>query len=245
MEIFDFFEPVNLDRIRDEGPIEEAAWYHAIAAFTGKPIDIANRKMVLIGIEDADGDNNASYEVRKYLYRLGRPEYAEHIADLGNFKFSYKDKAYETLGFVLSELISNNHLPIIINGGQEITFAQYLAFSYLKDYVNLVTFDARLDFNMKENKKIQSNNFLQRIFMSEPAYLFGFANVGFQSHFTDQTIVDFLENLYFDLHRLGEVRANMNDLEPLLRSSHFASWDLSAIKQSEAPGTLTPSPNGP
>jgi formiminoglutamase len=36
----------------------------------------------------------------------------------------------------------------------------------------------------------------------------------------------------------------MSELEPLLRSSHFASWDLSAIRQSDAPGTLTPSPNG-
>jgi len=244
MEVFDFFEPVDLDHIKEADEIEEAAWYHAIASYTDKALDLTNRKLVLIGIEGPNGNKEASYQIRKYLYRLGRPEYAEQVADLGDFKFNYQDKDYEALGFVLSELMANNHTPIIMNGGQDITYAQYLAFSYLKDYVNLVTFDSRLDFNMRDEKKINANNFLQKILMSEPAYLFGYANVGYQSHFTDQAILDFLENLYFDLHRLGDVRANMNDLEPLLRSSHFASWDLSVIRQSDAPGTMRPSPNG-
>jgi len=245
MEVFDFFIPVDLERINAGRDIDEATWYHAIASATeSEKLDLTDRKIVLIGIEGPNGDDAASYEIRKYLYRLGRPEYAEQVADMGNFKFNYQDKDYEALGFVLSELLAANHMPIIINGAQDITYAQYLAFSYLKDYVNLVTFDSRLDFNMREEKKVTATNFLQRILMSEPAYLFGYANVGYQSHFTDQSILDFLENLYFDLHRLGDVRANMNDLEPLLRSSHFASWDLSAIRQSDAPGTVKPSPNG-
>lgn len=244
MEVLDFFEPVDIERIKGEAGFDENTWSQAILVNMGEGIDISARKIVILGIERPDNDDSGSYAIRKYLYRLGKPEYAEHLADLGNFKFGYQEKDFETLGFVLSELITNNHLPVIINGSQEITWAQYLAFSYLKDYVNLASFDSRIDFNMRENKKMLPDNFLQKILMAEPSYLFGYANIGYQSHFTAQPIVDFLENLYFDLHRLGEVQDNPAELEPLLRSSHFASWDLSAIRQSDAPGTLSPSPNG-
>ena len=244
MEVLEFFKPVDIDAIQGDTGFEEATWAQALAINTGADLDLAERKIVLIGIERPENDDNAANETRKYLYRLGKPEYAEKVADLGNFKFGYLEKDFETLGFVLSELISNNHLPVLLNGSQEITWAQYLAFCYLKDYVNLVSFDPRLDFNMHENKKMDADNFLQKIFMAEPSYLFGYANIGFQSHFTSQPVIDFLENLYFDLHRLGDVRADISNLEPLLRSSHFASWDISSIRQSDAPGVINPSPNG-
>jgi formiminoglutamase len=40
------------------------------------------------------------------------------------------------------------------------------------------------------------------------------------------------------------VQANIHEMEPALRSAHFASWDLSAIRQADAPGNIQPSPNG-
>jgi arginase family enzyme len=243
MEVLDFFEPLDIQRLEGAGEQEEATWYHAIDRYDGSTPDLTDKRIAIIGIDDGDG-GEASITIRKYLYQLKRVEYAEEIIDLGNFKFNYQPKAYESLGFVLSELISNNLVPVILNGKQQITFAQYLAFSYLKHYVNLVAFDSRLDFDLVENPDMTASNYLQKIFMQEPAYLFGFANVGYQSHFADTAIIDFLEKLYFDLHRLGDVRANMNDLEPVLRSSHFASWDLAAIRQSDAPGVINPTPNG-
>ena len=88
MEVFDFFEPIDLERVKNGSEMEEATWYHAIAAYTDKPVDLTDRNLALIGIEGPNGDDVASYEVRKYLYRLGRPEYAEQVADLGNFKFN-------------------------------------------------------------------------------------------------------------------------------------------------------------
>jgi formiminoglutamase len=33
-------------------------------------------------------------------------------------------------------------------------------------------------------------------------------------------------------------------MEPLLRDTHFAAIDISSVRQSDAPGTFTPSPNG-
>src|ERR1039458_2355880 len=97
MEVLDFFEPVDLDLIKGETGFEENSWSQAMAVNTGTGLDISDRKIVLLGIECTENDDRGSCEIRKYLYRLGRPEYAEQIADLGNFKFSYQDKDYETL----------------------------------------------------------------------------------------------------------------------------------------------------
>src|SRR5437867_777712 len=102
MEVFDFFEPVDIDKIKGSAGFEEASWHQAIDIYKGKALNLSGRKIVLIGIEEAGKKESPSYEVRKYLYRLGRPEYAEQVADLGDFKFTYETKAFETLGFVLS-----------------------------------------------------------------------------------------------------------------------------------------------
>lgn len=244
MEILDFFEPLDTDRLQTKDGYEEASWYFALEAYTGDNAVLDGKRIALIGIEEPGEKISASYEIRKFLYGLKRAEYAEEVIDLGNFRFNYKQKNYESLGFVLSELISNNIIPVILNGKQQIAYAQYLAFNYLKQYVNFVTFDPRLDFDLRENEEMNEKNYLQRILMEEPSYLFSYTNVGYQSHFTDTNILDFLERLHFDLHRLGDVRANMVDLEPVLRSAHFAAWDLSAIRQSDAPGTILASPNG-
>lgn len=244
MEILDFFEPVDIDSFAESTPYDEASWFHAVDFYKGETRDLTDKRIALIGISGPNGEEENASAIRKYLYGLKRAEYAEEIIDLGNFPCNYTQKSYESLGFTLSELMTANMLPVILNGSQEITFAQYLAFSYLKQYANLVTFDARFDFNMRDGEPTRPDNYLQRILTAEPSYLFGYTDIGFQSHFTDSTIQDFLEKLHFDLYRLGDARANMADLEPVLRSAHFASWDLSAIRQSDAPGTTHPSPNG-
>jgi hypothetical protein len=47
-----------------------------------------------------------------------------------------------------------------------------------------------------------------------------------------------------DLVRIGDVRQAIYLTEPLLRDSDIAVFDISAVRQSDAPGTIAPSPNG-
>ena len=44
--------------------------------------------------------------------------------------------------------------------------------------------------------------------------------------------------------RIGDVRKAIHLTEPLFRDSEVAVFDISAVRQSDAPGTIYPSPNG-
>ena len=51
------------------------------------------------------------------------------------------------------------------------------------------------------------------------------------------------ENL-FECIRLGNLRANIQDVEPIIRDSDFLSFDMGAVRQTDAPGYYEGSPNG-
>ena len=242
MNIEEFFQKVRPELLPPSTEYDDSAWYHALIA--NEESGIANKRIALIGISEPGEEIPASYEVRKHLYSLAKSEYAEHIVDLGDFEFDYKYKTYQSLGFVLSELVNMGLTPVIINGRNDITYSQYLAFTYLKRYVTLISLDSRIDFNLREGEDLNENNYLQKIFMEEPSYLFHFTNIGYQTHFVDPSTLNFLDRLFFDMHRLGDTRADMTNMEPVLRQAQIVSWDLGAIRASDAPGTRSAGPNG-
>lgn len=53
-----------------------------------------------------------------------------------------------------------------------------------------------------------------------------------------------MKNLYFDSNRLGLVRSNMEEAEPMIRNADFVSFDISSVRFSDAPGTYYSNPNG-
>ena len=242
MNIEEFFQKLKPELLPPAEYYDEASWYHVLTA-SGSD-NITNKKIGLIGISEPGEDVPVSYEIRKHLYALKKAEYADDIIDLGDFVFDYKFKTYQSLGFVLSELMNMGITPVILNGRQDITYSQYLAFTYLKRYITLVSLDSHIDFNLRENEELSEKNYLQKIFMEEPSYLFHFINIGYQTHFADPSILNFLDRLFFDSHRLGDTRADMSNMEPVMRQAHMVSWDLGAIRQSDAPGSVNASPNG-
>jgi hypothetical protein len=129
MEILDFFKPLDVEKLYAEGGFDPTNWIHAIEFYDGTTPDLTDKKLAIIGIISSDEEKGAAWEVRKYLYKLKKSEYAHQIIDLGDFHCNYKEKSFESLGFALSELMSNNLVPVILNGSQELTYAQYLSFN--------------------------------------------------------------------------------------------------------------------
>jgi len=209
-----------------------------------------NFDIAIIGVgEERNAYNNtgcalAPNHIRKYLYRLTGFNEAAAIIDLGNFKTGATiNDTYFALSTILEELIKKNTIPVIIGGSQDLTYANFLAYKNLEQTVNLVTIDSK--FNLGEsNEEINSNNFLTKIILHQPNFLFNYSNIGYQSYFIHKEEIDLMNNLYFDTYRLGHVQQNIEEVEPIVRNADILSFDISAIRQSEASGNNNPSPNG-
>lgn len=80
--------------------------------------------------------------------------------------------------------------------------------------------------------------------MHQPNYLFNYSNIGYQTYFVDQSQLNMMNKLYFDVYRLGTIRDNIQEAEPIIRHADFISFDMSAIKHSDAPANSEASPNG-
>ncbi len=50
--------------------------------------------------------------------------------------------------------------------------------------------------------------------------------------------------MYFDVSRLGHIQSKLEEAEPILRNADILSFDISAIRQSDAPACATTTPNG-
>ena len=166
------------------------------------------------------------------------------IADLGNIKRGFEiNDTYFAVKSVVAELIQNKIIPVIIGGGQDLTFANYQAYESLGQIINIVQIDSSFDLGESEEEN-SSRSYVSKIITHQPNYLFNFTNIGYQTYFVDQDAIDLMKNLFFDTYRLGIVRADLEEVEPIVRNADMVSVDISAVRQSDAPGNGNSTPNG-
>lgn len=212
---------------------------------------LADFDVALIGVPDDrgslnnEGCDNAPDEIRKYLYDLFPGAWKAGIADLGNLKRGHSpaDTLF-ALSEVMASLIGNKILPVIIGGSQSLTFGMYKAYENLDKIINIAVVDSKFDLGSGGNAELNSQNYLSKIILLKPNYLFNFTNVGYQTYFIDQAEIELMGKLLFDSYRLGHINNDFKEVEPLLRNADLISFDISAIKASEAPGNGNASPNG-
>lgn len=182
--------------------------------------------------------------VREELYKLYLPAGKVNVVDLGDIHPGHTAQdTQHALAESIAELIRRNVIPFIIGGGQGHTFTQYLAYEKLERTANLVCIDSRFDLG-EPGQSLADGSYLSHIVLRQPNYLFNYSNLGFQTYLVDQPGIELMDRLYFDVHRLGELRAVMADAEPVLRNADTVSIDMSSVRWSDAPGTTRPGPNG-
>lgn len=211
--------------------------------------EIPDNGLVMLGVgEDRGAENNAGCadapnEIRRYLYRLAVPHPDTAIVDLGNIILGQTaEDTYYAVAEVLAEVVRRGSTLILLGGSQDLTFAAYKGFENLNQIINIASIDSRFD--LEHNDDITSRTWLRNIIMQNPNYLFFNANIGYQTHFVGSESVRLMEELKFDAYRVGEVQQDMSRAEALIRNSDLVSVDLGAVRQSDAPGNLDPSPHG-
>lgn len=253
MEIEDFLEPIEKSKfkLRNQGhPLLMNESIISYTTQTGFP-DLNQADIAIIGVkEDRNGPDNqgcalAPDLVRKHLYQLFQGPFKTRVADLGNIVAGDQvSDTYFAVKTVVSELIKKKVIPLIIGGTQDLTYANYLAYEALGQIINIVSVDPAFDLGMNKEPVITNNNYLSAILTHQPSFLFNYTNIGYQTYFVDQDAVELMEKLYFDTYRLGIVRNSLDEVEPIVRGADLLSFDISAIRRSDAPGNAKASPNG-
>lgn len=196
------------------------------------------------GSQRNQGCANGAAEVRKYLYQLKKGDWDLKICDLGTIKAGDQlSDTYFACKEVVKSLVKQNCIPLIIGGSQDLTLASYMAYGELEQTVNLVDISARFALG---NADLPANaeNYFSKVLLQQPNVLFNFSHLAFQTYFTDQQEIKLLDDLHFDLYRLGQLKEDIRKSEPLLRNADFVSFNLGAIAQPFAPANRKASPNG-
>jgi arginase family enzyme len=250
MSLNDFFDPVSLDGSIDGIVFSKNLFCQHITIHTPDiPIcNLQNYKVALLGVPEERGSTKgialAPDIIRDKLYQLIYFEKNIPIIDLGNLKQGKSiNDTYFGLRDVLLELLSHNILPVIIGGGQDLTYGIFLAFEYIKKPYTLSTIDYRIDIAFESYENISFKNYLNRIIL-ENKNLFEYLNIGQQACFNSAENTDLFENLFHETLRLGNLRNNLILVEPYLRDSDIVSIDFSSIRHGDAPGQAISSPNG-
>ena len=243
-------------------PIDDSLAAHLVSqssACLGKKIqihshqegfpDLENVQIAIFGVnEDRNSQDNFGCGedlliVREKFYQLFPGKWHTNIADLGTIeKGNQVSDTYFAVKEIIASLVKRNIIPIIIGGGQDITYINYRAYDALEQSVNITTVDSRFDLGNLE-EELTSQSYLSKIIMQEPNNLFNYCNVGYQTYFNSQEEISLLDNLFFDTYRLGEAKV-LENIEPAFRNSDIVSIDIGAVRQSEAPGNNNSSPNG-
>ena len=101
--------------------------------------------------------------------------------------------------------------------------------------------DSSID--LRGESSIRSENFLLEVLTSEPNMVTHYNHIGFQSYYVHPRMLETMDKLRFDCYRVGLAKENIEEMEPVLRNTGLLSFDINAIKYSDAPANDN-SPNG-
>ncbi|MBO6517715.1 MAG: formimidoylglutamase [Bacteroidia bacterium] len=235
----DFLSPIPSHF--DEQTVPETIGGTVVKYITQLP-DWQEADLALIGVTEGRGSKNketatAPDQIRKRLYKLISCSSKLNLVDLGNIKAG---KTFEDTEFALSEvcrmLLAENIVPIILGGTRDLAFSQFRSFQTIVKNLEMSMVSSHIS--------LDENDFLNRICLYEPNYLFNINALGYQSHYVPPKVIGTLQKMYFNPMRLGVLRNSIPETEPLFRNTDMAIFDIGAVKQADAPGNYNNNPSG-
>jgi len=247
MNLNDYFEPVALEKPEESFRFNDALFGRNLQIHTpSQPIgEISDYQLAIIGVgEDRnsanDGSSKAPDQIRLKLYELFRVHEKLRIIDLGNMKHTGNvSDTYFGLRDVMIDLMNNQVTALIFGGTQDLSQGVLMALEAVNQSVSFVSVDSRIDL---ENGPLHAATWLTGALKLKKLDLC--AMLGYQQYLCDKRQLAQLEEQACEVMRLGSFRANPLLAEPLIRDSAFVSFDIGAVRQTDAPGNRWPSPNG-
>jgi len=204
--------------------------------------------IVLIGMPENRNSANPGASkspdlIRSFFYSLSGFPGKVKIIDAGNLKPTKTPAdTYSAVKDIVDYFISKGAITVILGGTQELSFPIYQAISTHHKNISVSFIDSRLDIENEDD--FSSTNYLNKFFSEPLEKVFNISLLGYQGYLTDQKQLDVFSKTNHEALRLGFVRGNIREVEPTLRDSTFVSFDLGAVRYSDCPGNIYPSPNG-
>lgn len=212
--------------------------------------DLSDVRIVIMGIPESRNSyqNHSSSlapdEIRRQFYRLYCWDKKVNILDLGNLIIGETpEDTYTILSDIIAFFLDAHIIPIILGGSNDLAYACYRGYERLERVVNIVSVDARFDLG-EEDAAIKSNAYLNKIILQQPNYLLNYSNIGYQTYMNSPESMELMKKLYFETYRVGMIRQNMEETEPIVRNAEMMSIDISAVRKPDAPGNPHGSANG-
>lgn len=249
MDLTILFSPVDESLYSDI--TSPSSFFRNISVFGEKMPDYKDAHLAIFGVAEERGTLTnkgtaaAADEIRKKLYSLKKGTGAYRVIDLGNLRPGHDlDETYVRISEVCRMLLESNVLPVILGGSHDLDYSQYSGYESLDKLVSFLNVDAYLDLEDKKDSANASAQHIHKILLHEPNYLFSYTHLAYQSYLIDPMSVAILEKLYFEAFRVGQMRTNLQEMEPTIRNADLLSFDVTAIRSSDAPGNANAQPFG-
>lgn len=172
-------------------------------------------------------------KIREQLFNLKKGNGAYNIVDLGELKpGETPEDTSLRLAEVSKALLASDVIPFILGDKNSYAFGQYAGFEGYHEAVNMVNVDA--SFDLEEGDDLEKG-YLTHLFEYGESFLSHYAHIAYQSYLVDIDALKVFEKLNFEGVRLGEVRQQMQECEPIVRAANMMTFDVSAIKHSDFP----------
>jgi len=229
-----FFEEMAPDRYRD-GQLGRC-----ITMYQEELPDFREADLVLVGCGErrgddiSDADDEGPDAIRRSLYELHHWHRHIRLADAGNIRRgeTLADTS-AALRSVLAAILESGARAVVLGGSHDLTLSQSDAFRATDKTIDVAIVDARLDLSLDIPRK--SRHFLMELLTGEPIFVRQYSHIGFQSYLVNPEMLETVDKLRFDCFRLGRVREDIEEMEPVLRGCRMVSFDLSALQYLSAP----------
>ena len=252
MDLSLYFDPVTVTslHIPDAESLTDRLLYRVMMYNPEASVNISEADIAIVGVPEVRNAwrnpscSLAPDEIRRQFYQLYAWRKDVRIIDLGNLRLGNSiEDTYRAVSEVIAFLVENNVVPIILGGSNDLAFANYRAYEMMERVANVVAIDSCFDLG-NENKPIRSDAYVNKMVLQQPNFLLNYANIGFQSYMNSPESVNMMESLFFETYRVGVMRRNLEEVEPIVRNADMVSLDISAVRRPDAPGCPHNSSNG-
>lgn len=252
VEILNFFDPLELKDFHDTSFVndEYSLGNNMAINSTANPISENTKvQLAFFTVEQSfsKSKNDLAYNpqiIREEIYRLSKVSSGMNLADLGKLRTG---KSMNDMLFAIQEvcalLFHQNITVIVVGHPQLLTLGCFRGLKEFENNINLVNVDSKIDLSTSESSNNEVN-YLNQIIDGEASHLYNITCLAYQSYFVHSKQLKLLDENHFEHYRLGNLRNDFSNTEPVFRDADIVSFDIASVRMTDAPGQTDGSPNG-